>query len=101
METNLKNLKILPSGNNWRVSCIQTHPKLIWRHPRLTILYLYLLWVKDTGGVSIQNTPVHLPEKSESVSKQDQCRVHSTGTSLDMSGLRHVDSQSIPLHPVK
>ena len=45
--------------------------------------------------------PVYLPEKSESVSKQDQCRVHSTDTALDMSGLRHVDSQTIPLHPVK
>ena len=45
--------------------------------------------------------PVHLPEKSESVSNQDQCRVHLICTALDMSGLRHVDSQSIPLHPVK
>lgn len=45
--------------------------------------------------------PVHLPEKSESVSNQDQCRVHPTGTALDMSGLRHVDSQTITQHPAK
>ena len=45
--------------------------------------------------------PVHLPEKSESIPSHYQCRVHPTDTSLDMSGLRYVDSQTIPLHPVK
>ena len=30
-----------------------------------------------------------------------QCRVHPTGTALDMSGLRHVDSQTITQYPVK